>query len=157
PSAATALAAAARFCSEEEASTVCAPSRANASAMPRPIPRLAPEMTTILPSNSPGISHPPCLPVDTVLYARNRRGNGAAMKSSFIDSNTKLARVFARVKRPDDPPIAINSDPFQSADLPRLLAGYDICLDDHSYMPTEAMAQCRGLKHIVFLGTGASS
>src|SRR5262245_421075 len=67
PSAAIALAAAARFCSEEEASTVCAPSRANASAMPRPIPRLAPEMTTILPSNSPAISQPPCLPVDTVL------------------------------------------------------------------------------------------
>ena len=47
--------------------------------------------------------------------------------------------------------------PFRSADLPRLLAGYDICLDDHSYMPTEVMAECRGLKHIVFLGTGASS
>src|SRR5258708_2154126 len=67
PSAATALAAAARFCSAEEASTVCAPSRANASAMPRPIPRLAPAMTTILPSDSPSISHPPCLPIDTVL------------------------------------------------------------------------------------------
>src|SRR6266540_5409422 len=76
PSAATALAAAARFCSEEEASTVCAPSRANASAMPRPIPRLAPEMTTILSLNSPGISHPPCLPVDTVLLCPQKgRGN----------------------------------------------------------------------------------
>src|SRR5215831_2126334 len=157
PSAATALAAATRFCSDEEASTVCAPSRANASAMPRPIPRLAPEMTTILPSNSPAMSHPPCLPVDTVLYVRKRRGNGAAMKSIFIDCNNQLAPVFARVQRPDDPPIAVNGDPFQSADLPRLLAGYDVCLDDHSYMPTEVMAQCRGLKHIVFLGTGASS
>src|SRR5215510_2758972 len=157
PSAATALAAAARFCSEEDASTVCAPSPANASAMPRPIPRLAPEMTTILPSNSPAMSHPPCLPVDTVLYARKRRGNGAAMKSIFIDCNNQLAPVFARVQRPDDPPIVVNGDLFQSADLPRLLAGYDICLDDHSYMPTEVMAQCRGLRHIVFLGTGASS
>src|SRR5262245_35797792 len=79
------------------------------------------------------------------------------MKSIFIDCNNQLAPVFARVQRPDDPPIAINRDPFQSADLPRLLAGYEVCLDDHSYMPTEAMAQCRGLKHIVFLGTGASS
>jgi D-3-phosphoglycerate dehydrogenase / 2-oxoglutarate reductase len=61
------------------------------------------------------------------------------------------------VQRPDDPPISVNRDPFQSADLPRLLAGYEVCLDDHSYMPTEAIAQCRGLKHIVFLGTGASS
>jgi D-3-phosphoglycerate dehydrogenase / 2-oxoglutarate reductase len=82
---------------------------------------------------------------------------GAAMKSIFIDCNNQLAPVFARVRRPDDPPIAVNSQPFQSADLPRLLAGYDVCLDDHSYMPTEVIAQCRGLKHVVFLGTGASS
>jgi D-3-phosphoglycerate dehydrogenase / 2-oxoglutarate reductase len=79
------------------------------------------------------------------------------MKSIFVDCNNQLAPVFARVQRPDDPPITINGDPFQSADLPRLLAGYAICLDDHSYMPTEVMAQCRGLEHIVFLGTGASS
>jgi D-3-phosphoglycerate dehydrogenase / 2-oxoglutarate reductase len=79
------------------------------------------------------------------------------MKSIFVDCNSQLAPVFARVRLPDDPPIAVNSDPFQSADLPRLLAGYDICLNDHSYMPTEQLAQCRGLEHIVFLGTGASS
>jgi D-3-phosphoglycerate dehydrogenase / 2-oxoglutarate reductase len=79
------------------------------------------------------------------------------MKSIFVDCNNQLAPVFTRVRRPDDPPITVNSTAFQSADLPRLLAGYDICLDDHSYMPTELMAQCRGLKHIVFLGTGASS
>ena len=79
------------------------------------------------------------------------------MKSIFVDCNNQLAPVFARVQRPGDPPIAVNSEPFQSADLPRLLAGYEICLDDHSYMPTEIMAQCRGLRHIVFLGTGASS
>src|SRR5260370_16872816 len=77
------------------------------------------------------------------------------MKSIFIDCNNHLAPVFARVRRADDPPIAVNSDPFQPADLPRLLADYDICLDDHSYMPTEVMARSRGLKHIVFLGTAA--
>jgi D-3-phosphoglycerate dehydrogenase len=79
------------------------------------------------------------------------------MRSIFVDCNNELAPVFARVRRADDPPIAVNGDPFQSADLPRLLAGYDICLDDHSYMPTQMIEQCRGLKHIVFLGTGASS
>ena len=79
------------------------------------------------------------------------------MKSIFVDCNKQLAPVFARVQRPGDPPIAVHGEPFQSADLPRLLAGYDICLDDHSYMPTEQMAQCRSLKRIVFLGTGASS
>src|SRR5215468_5490777 len=89
--------------------------------------------------------------------ANDGEETGAAMKSIFIDCNNQLAPVFTRVLRPDDPPIAINSDPFQSPDLPRLLAGYDVCLDDHSYMPTEVMARCGGLKHIVFLGTGASS
>jgi len=79
------------------------------------------------------------------------------MKAIFIDCNKQLAPVFARALRPDDPAIAIHGDPFAAGDLPRLLAGYDICLDDHSYLPTEQMAQCGGLKHVVFLGTGASS
>jgi D-3-phosphoglycerate dehydrogenase / 2-oxoglutarate reductase len=79
------------------------------------------------------------------------------MRTIFIDCNNQLDTVFARVHRPDDPPIAVNTRPFQSGDLPGLLAGHEICLDDHSYMPTEIMARCAGLKHIVFLGTGASS
>ena len=41
--------------------------------------------------------------------------------------------------------------------MPRLLAGYDICIDDHSYMPTELVGNATELKHIVFLGTGAAS
>jgi D-3-phosphoglycerate dehydrogenase / 2-oxoglutarate reductase len=86
-----------------------------------------------------------------------RRRIKAAMKSIFIDCNKQLEPVFARVHRPHDPPITCNSNAFSSRDLPQLLAGYDICLDDHSYMPTEIVTQCRGLKHIVFLGTGASS
>jgi D-3-phosphoglycerate dehydrogenase len=79
------------------------------------------------------------------------------MRSIFVDCNDQLAPVFARVQRPDDPPITVNTDPFQSSDLPRLLDGYEVCLDDHSYLPTEVMARCRGLEHVVFLGTGASS
>ena len=45
------------------------------------------------------------------------------MKSIFVDCTNDLAPVFRRVLLPDDPPIAINSEPFQAADLPRLLAG----------------------------------
>src|SRR6266849_3455838 len=81
----------------------------------------------------------------------------AAMKSIFIDCNDQLDAVFARVYRPDDPPIVVNTTAIDAGTLPRLIDGYDICLDDHSYMPTELVAQCRALKHIVFLGTGASS
>jgi D-3-phosphoglycerate dehydrogenase / 2-oxoglutarate reductase len=79
------------------------------------------------------------------------------MKTIFIDCNDQLDLVFARVHRADDPPIMVNTKPFERAELPRVLAGYDICVDDHSYMPTELVAQCPALRHIVFLGTGASS
>jgi D-3-phosphoglycerate dehydrogenase len=79
------------------------------------------------------------------------------MKTIFIDCNDELDVVFARVHRPADPPIMVNTKPVEAAALPRLLDGYDICLDDHSYMPTDMVAQCGALKHIVFLGTGASS
>jgi D-3-phosphoglycerate dehydrogenase len=79
------------------------------------------------------------------------------MRSIFVDCNKQLAPIFARVRRADDPPIAVNTEAFQSGDLPRILADYDICVDDHSYLPTEIMARCRDLKHVVFLGTGASS
>jgi len=79
------------------------------------------------------------------------------MKTIFIDCNEQLDAVFARVHRADDPAIAVNTQPFERAALPRVLAGYDICVDDHSYMPTELVTQCPALKHIVFLGTGASS
>ena len=79
------------------------------------------------------------------------------MKSLFIDCNDQLAPVWERVLRPNDPPIDVNRKPFEKTELPRLLKGYDICIDDHSYMPTDLVAQCDALKHIVFLGTGPSS
>jgi D-3-phosphoglycerate dehydrogenase len=79
------------------------------------------------------------------------------MKSLFIDCNEQMAPVWERVVRADDPPIDVNRTPFEPASQPRLLKDYDICLDDHSYLPTELVAQCGALKHIVFLGTGAAS
>jgi D-3-phosphoglycerate dehydrogenase len=79
------------------------------------------------------------------------------MKTLFIDCNRQLAPVWQRVVRPDDPPIAVNMTPFERAELPRVLAGCDICIDDHTYMPTDLVKQCPSLRHIVFLGTGAAS
>jgi D-3-phosphoglycerate dehydrogenase len=79
------------------------------------------------------------------------------MKSIFIDCNHQLEPVWQRVHGAGDPPITVNTAPFKSEDLPRLLDGYDVVLDDHSYMPTPMIAQCKSLKHIVFLGTGAAS
>jgi D-3-phosphoglycerate dehydrogenase / 2-oxoglutarate reductase len=79
------------------------------------------------------------------------------MKTFFIDCNDQLAPVWKLVLRADDPPIGVNRQPFEGSDLPRLLDGVDICIDDHSYLPTEQVARCGALRHVVFLGTGASS
>ncbi len=79
------------------------------------------------------------------------------MRSLFIDCNAQLASVWERVVRADDPPIDVNRGPVQQAELPQLLTGYDICIDDHSYLPTELIARCDTVKHIIFLGTGAAS
>src|SRR5882757_5136129 len=75
----------------------------------------------------------------------------------FIDCNEQLRPVFEAARRPDDPPIRVDAAPFASEDLPRLLDGCAICIDYHSYMPTEIVARCGDLRHIVFLGTGPQS
>jgi len=79
------------------------------------------------------------------------------MRTIFIDCNAQLGAVWRRVCRADDPPVTINSTPFEKNDLPRVIGDYDIAIDDHSYMPTDLVRQCKNLKHIVFLGTGAAS
>ena len=79
------------------------------------------------------------------------------MKSIFIDCNDQLFPIWERVVRTDDPAIDVNRKAFARDDLPRVLDGYDVALDDHSYMPTELVARSPQLKHIVFLGTGAAS
>jgi D-3-phosphoglycerate dehydrogenase len=79
------------------------------------------------------------------------------MKTIFIDCNQQLGAVWQRVYRSDDPPVAINTTPFEKSELPRVIGDHDIAIDDHSYMPTDLVRQCRNLKHIVFLGTGAAS
>ena len=41
--------------------------------------------------------------------------------------------------------------------MPKLLAGFDFVFNDHTFMPADIMATCVGLKHVIFLGTGARS
>jgi D-3-phosphoglycerate dehydrogenase len=79
------------------------------------------------------------------------------MKTLFLDCNDQLAPVWQSVMRAGDPPIDVNRKPFARDELPRVLKGYDICIDDHSYLPTNLVDQCDALKHVVFLGTGPAS
>ena len=80
------------------------------------------------------------------------------MKGLFIDASEELADVFAAVSRPGDPPVTVNhGDTIAAEALPGLLAGYEFMLNDHTFLPTETMRRCSGLKHVIFLGTGARS
>ena len=80
------------------------------------------------------------------------------MKGLFIDASEGMADVFRRNLHPADPPIDVSETAdVAAADLPRLLAGYDFLIDDHNALPTDAMRDCAGLRHVIFLGTGARS
>jgi D-3-phosphoglycerate dehydrogenase len=75
----------------------------------------------------------------------------------FLDCNDQLRPIFDRVSSRYARNIIVNAEPFDSAALPRILAGCSICIDDHSYLPTDIIGQCRELRHIVFLGAGPQS
>ena len=52
----------------------------------------------------------------------------------------------------------INRDPdIKPEDYPKILDGAEIAIVDHTALPTDIAKQCKGLKHVVFLGTGARS
>jgi D-3-phosphoglycerate dehydrogenase / 2-oxoglutarate reductase len=79
------------------------------------------------------------------------------MKSLFLDCNDQLAPVWQRVLRPGDPAIDVNRKAYAQAELPVVLKGYQICINDHSYLPTDLVDRCDALEHVVFLGTGPAS
>lgn len=80
------------------------------------------------------------------------------MQGLFVDATDELADIFRRVMRADDPTTGVNiQEEVTPEQLPALLAGQDFVLNDRTYMPTEWMAKCTDLKHVIFLGTGARS
>ncbi|MCR0983969.1 NAD(P)-dependent oxidoreductase [Roseomonas populi] len=80
------------------------------------------------------------------------------MRACFVDAGGALADVMERLHRPDDIPVAVHRDPDVTPDqLPGVLAGAEIAIIDHTQLPTAIAKQCVGLKHVVFLGTGARS
>ncbi|QLH70833.1 NAD(P)-dependent oxidoreductase [Rhodopseudomonas palustris] len=80
------------------------------------------------------------------------------MHAVFVDASDTLAELMERMATPGDPPVKIHCDPdVMPEQLPEVLAGAAIALIDHTYLPTEVARRCTGLKHVVFLGTGARS
>ena len=79
------------------------------------------------------------------------------MPTIFLDCTDDMAPLWQRVQQAGDPEVTVNMAPGQPANVPALLAGYDTVIDDHTYFDAATLAQCPGLRRIVFLGTGASS
>src|ERR1700754_2904258 len=63
-----------------------------------------------------------------------------------------------RLEKPGDPKVRIHRDPdIKPEQYPEILDGAEIAIVDHTALPTEVAKKCTGLKHVVFLGTGARS
>jgi D-3-phosphoglycerate dehydrogenase / 2-oxoglutarate reductase len=80
------------------------------------------------------------------------------LRGVFVDANESLAVILERLTKPGDPAVRIHRDPdIASVQLPDVLDGAEIAIVDHTALPTAIARNCAGLKHVVFLGTGARS
>ncbi len=80
------------------------------------------------------------------------------MRAVFVDANPTLASVAEKLHRADDIALAIHRNPdVTPAELPGVLGDAQIAIVDHTALPTDIARACAGLKHVVFLGTGARS
>ena len=80
------------------------------------------------------------------------------VRAVFVDANDTLAAITEKPRRKGDPPVAIHCDPDVNPDeLPAVLGNAEIAIIDHTRLPTRLAAKCRGIEHVVFLGTGARS
>ncbi|MGY4336140.1 phosphoglycerate dehydrogenase-like enzyme [Bradyrhizobium sp. LM2.9] len=80
------------------------------------------------------------------------------MRGVFVDANEALAVIMERLEQPGDPKVRIHRDPdIKPEQYPEILDGAEIAIVDHTALPTEVAKKCAGLKHVVFLGTGARS
>jgi D-3-phosphoglycerate dehydrogenase len=81
-----------------------------------------------------------------------------SVRGVFVDANGSLADIFEQQNVAGDPPVRVNRDADISSDqMPALLDGAEIVIIDHTPLPTDVARRCAGLKHVVFLGTGARS
>src|SRR6202789_1149014 len=81
-----------------------------------------------------------------------------SVRGVFVDANGSLADIFERQNKAGDPAVHVNRNAdIKSEDMPALLGGAEIVIIDHTALPTDIARRCAGLKHVVFLGTGARS
>jgi len=80
------------------------------------------------------------------------------VRGVFVDANESLAVIFERLRKSGDPDVRVHLDPdITPEQYPAILDGAEIAVVDHTALPTAIAKQCKGLKDVVFLGTGARS
>ena len=80
------------------------------------------------------------------------------MKAVFIDASATLGDVAERLHRADDIALVVNRQvDITPEQIPAVMGDAEILIVDHTAVPTSIAKQCKGLKHVVFLGTGARS
>ena len=79
------------------------------------------------------------------------------MAAIFMDCTDDMIGLWHEVRRADDPTVAVHMSPGQPEDVPSLIEGYATAIVDHTYFDADVLGRCPSLRHIVFLGTGASS
>jgi len=80
------------------------------------------------------------------------------VKAVFIDASATLGDVAERLHRSEDIALVVNRQvDITPEQIPAVMGEAEILIVDHTAVPTAIAKQCKGLKHVVFLGTGARS
>jgi len=80
------------------------------------------------------------------------------VRAVFVDANPTLGDLAERLRQPSDPAVTVNHQPdVKPAELPGVIGDAEVIWVDHTALPTDIARQCKALKHVVFLGTGARS
>ena len=80
------------------------------------------------------------------------------MKAIFVDANPALADVADRLHKPAEFELVVNRQAdITPAQIPAVVGDAGILIVDHTALPTDIARQCKALRHVVFLGTGARS
>ena len=96
--------------------------------------------------------------IDATTGGENHAARNRPLRVVFVDANPALAAVAGAMLPAANLDVAINRDADVRPDaLPALLDGADVAIVDHTSLPTPIARQCRGLRHVVFLGTGVRS
>src|SRR5690348_11326392 len=132
-----------------------APAGSASDLRPREVPAVLPKLSfhrsvlismRVVNSNSAMKSNRPFEPVES------------PVRGVFVDANSSLAEIFERQRKPGHPEIRVQLDPNMTPEQwPDSLGGAAIRIVDHTALPTAIAQKCAGLKHVVFLGTGARS